>query len=346
MSLITYLTRIHFADRVLEDALPEEIARHRIRRPLVVADRSAEGGDGLERVFDALPAPEPPAMVFCDPDLPRDAEIAQAKSVLAKAECDGLIGFGGLRALDLARLLGGTTRPVVTIPTRTGSIGLGPLGRDMAETAAQRPALPAAILCDATLTLDTPPAATAATGMDALVHCLESFLSTAFNPPADGIALDGLRRAALHLEAAVQNGQDMAARRELLAAALNAGLASEKGYGGIEAAAHGLEASAKARHGVLHGALLSEVLSFNAPAVSDRFDLIRTTLGLPERADLGAHLAVLAERIGLPLRLSEVGITARALPRAARRAAADCANRTNPRHATASDYEKMMRAVL
>jgi hypothetical protein len=116
--------------------------------------------------------------------------------------------------------------------------------------------------------------------MDALVHCLEAYLSTAYHPPADGIALDGLRRAALNLEQAVGNGGDVAARRELLAAALNGGLASQKGFGGIEAAARGLEAEAGARHGALHAALLPEVLAFNRPAISERFDAIRAVLGL------------------------------------------------------------------
>jgi alcohol dehydrogenase class IV len=182
--------------------------------------------------------------------------------------------------------------------------------------------------------------------MDTLVHCLESFLSTSFNPPADGIALDGLRRTACHIEAAVHDGSDITARREMLAAALNAGLASEKGSGGIEAAAKALEAAMQTRHGVLHGALLREVLLFNTPAISDRFALTRKALDLAPSADIAEHLVTLAERIGLPRRLSNTGLMARHLPPAALRAAADPANRTNPRLATAEDYERMMRAAF
>jgi len=346
VSLITYLTRVHFADNVLEDALSVEIARHRIRRPLIISDVDATGSEELERLFHALPTSVSPVPFVAGSALDSTKTHARAHRLLARNECDALIGFGGMDALDLVRLLGDADHPVITIPTRTETIGLGPLGVRSALVPGKRPELPVAILCDATLTLSASPAATAAAGLDALVHCLESFLSTAFNPPADGIALDGLRRAALHLEAAVKDGQDITARRELLAVALNAGLASDKGYGGVEAASNGLQSAAKVPHGALHGALLTEVLTFNTPAVSDRFALISTALGLPARISIADHLASLVERIGLQRRLSKIGIKAHHLEQAARQAAADPANRTNPRLATADDYETMMRAAF
>jgi len=346
LSLISYITRVHFADRVLEDALSEEVGRNGMARPLVISEGAAPDGDGLERLFDALPVGAAPAHFQSEANGTPQALLGAAAAALSESGCDGIIGYGGMRPLDLARLLGDAGHAVIAVPTGTHTIGLGPLGTGFAPQAPRRVRIPVAILCDATLALDVGPAETAAGGMDALVHCLESFLSTAFNPPADGMALDGLRRAWLNLEAAVEDGRDLSARRELLAAALDAGLASEKGFGGIEAAAHGLEATSAARHGVLHGALLPEVMSFNAPAVSDRAPAIRTALGLSPDADFVAHLALLAERIGLPVRLSEAGIEGPILERAARRAAAAAANRTNPRHATARDYEAMMRAVL
>jgi 4-hydroxybutyrate dehydrogenase len=345
VTLISYLTRIHFADRVLEDALAEEMERNAIGRPLVISDREAAEGDGLDRLYCAFPLDALPASHIAG-EIGPAKDRASAEARIRDAECDGIIGFGGLKALDLARVVADARFPVLTIPTGIETVGLGPLGGKVALSPGQKAVLPVAILCDATLTTGAEPAVTAAAGMNVLCRCLECFLGTAFNPPADGIALEGLRRAALNLEAAVHNGNDLAARRELLAAALNAGLASEKGYGGIEAASHGLEAITKSRHGVLHGALLPEILAFNAPAVSDRYDLVRTMLGIPAGADPGERLVVLAQRVGLPLRLSEIGIEAHMLPSAARGAAADPANRTNPRHATDRDYERIMRAVL
>jgi len=344
MSLITFVTRVHFADRVLEDALAEELARLGVQRPLVLVE--GEASDEAERLCDALPVMAVPVRFTVDPGAAADAVLREAAALFAGSGCDGIVGCGGARTLDLARLLGGSGAPVVTVPTGTESVGLGPLAVDFARHGARQAFTPSAILCDATLTLGAGPAATAAAGMDAIVHCLEAYLSTAYNPPADGIALDGLRRAALNLERAVEDGGDLAARRELLAAALNAGLAAQKGFGGIEAAARGLEGEAGARHGILHAALLPEVLAFNGPAISDRFALIRSVLGLGAGEDVAGALARLAERVGLPARLSEAGIAAGVLPGAAQGAAADPANRTNPRHATPRDYQKIMEAVL
>lgn len=345
MSLICYLTRIHFADRILEDALAEEMLRQRIKQALIITDEEEADSDGLDRLVCAFPANVDHAICVVS-DKGGKADRVRAQESISEVGADGIIGFGGMAALDLARTIGDASLPLITIPTRTETIGIGPLASDMPAPAGQHARLPTTILCDATLTTGTSPAATAAGGMEVLIHCLECYLSPAFNPPADGIALDGLRRAACHLEAAVENGSDLSARRELLAAALNAGLASEKGFGGIVAASHGLEAVSRSRHGLLHAALLSEMLAFNSPAVADRFDQIRIALALANGSDLAEQLSLLADRVGLPLRLSDIGIKADVLPGAARRAAADPANMTNPRLATAHDYERIMRAIL
>jgi alcohol dehydrogenase class IV len=361
MSLITYLTRIHFADRVLEDALGEEAAKLGLRRPAVVCDAAAEAGDALDRVFDALPRCATPVGPRRAPLRLTLAALAREAEFWAGAGCDGAIGVGGPAALDLARALGraGPERagagvpaaaPVVAIPTTTASVGLGPLAPALGATADAR--LPTLILCDPTLTLAAGPAETAAAGMDALVHCLEAWLGGAWNPPADGIALDGLRRAGRWLARAVEDGRDLAARRELLAAALDAGLAAEKGLGGVRALAHALEDEARlgtphgTPHGALHAALVRPVLAFNAPAVSDRLEGAREALDLPSGVEPGEALAALGARLGLPGRLGGLGLQDATLRRVARRAAEDPATLTNPRHATAADYLAMLEAAL
>lgn len=346
MSLITYLTRIHFADRALEDALPSEMARHQMTRPLLIASESTTRNTALDRLLDALAATVAPVTFILSDTNDTTQDRTRAAALFDEADCDGIVAFGGLRAMDFGRTARRRSHPVITIPTRTNSVGLGPLGQSANGVPGMRADLPVAVLCDATLTVDADPSATAAAGMDALVHCLESYLSTTFNPPADGIALDGLRRAAMNLERAVQDGTDIAVRREMLIAALDAGLAAEKGLGGIEAAAHSLESVCAARHGVLHSALMSEVLAFNAPAVADRVTVVRDVLGLDESADVADALSRLGQRVGLPLRLSEIGVDAALLQIAARAAAADPSSRTNPRHVTERDYERMMRAAL
>lgn len=340
MSLIAYVTRIHFADRVVEDALPEELRKLGIRRPLILTDAAGEEDDLYDRVADALP--QGLVTVPLRGMAPPLTQGVVARTVERTAEVDAVIGLGGPLALDLARIVGQAAQvPVIALPTTTANVGLGPVPLGAAVT-------PVLILCDPTLTTASGAERTAAAGMDALTHCVEAYLGTTWNPPADGIALEGLRRACVWIDRAVTDGQNLEARREVLAAALNAGLAAQKGLGGVHALAHALEAEAGLTdsHGVLHAALLPPVLAFNAPAVSDRQDALAHAMRLPAGASLAAALSALARRIGLPDSLSRFGLSGAALDRVARAAAEDPANRTNPRHATAADYRRMLEAAL
>ncbi len=352
MSLIAYLTRIHFADRVAEDALPVELRALGVRRPAVVTDAAGEADDLFDRICDGLPPEVRPVPL-------RRAEAADAAVLARLAEafrlgaCDAVIGLGGPVAMDLARALGraaaGDPVPVVVLPTTTASVGIGPLPRALGGPGG---AVPSVVLCDPTLTMAQDAADTAAAGMDALTHCIEAWLGTAWNPPADGMALDGARRAGAWLSRAVADGQDLEARRELLAAALNAGLASQKGLGAVHALAHALEAEAglaagtARRHGWWHAALLPPVIAFNAPAVADRFAPLAAALGLPADGDLTGAVARLGARVGLPRGVRGLGLDRAAMVRVAARAAEDPANLTNPRHAVAADYLRMLEAAL
>jgi len=343
MSLIAYVTRIHFADRVVEDALPEELRKLALSRLLILTDGAGEGDDGFDRVVDALPAGVSHVALRHVPVPPLVEDATAIAGCAGDQGCDGLVALGGPWVLALARAAGQMAGlPVVALPTTTAGVGLDPMPPPFGPAP-----VPALILCDATLTLSATPLETAAAGMDALTHCLEAYLGTTWNPPADGIALEGLRRVAAHLERAVNAGQDLAARREVLAAALNAGLAAQKGLGGVHALAFALEAEAgiAARHGMLHAALLPPVMAFNAPAIADRIEAVRGALGLSGGADVAAALAALGRRVGLPGGISGLGLDLQALGRVAGAAAEDAANRTNPRHATAADYLAMLKAA-
>jgi hypothetical protein len=350
MSLIGYVTRIHFADRVLEDALPEELGKLGIRRPLLLTDAAGEADEIFDRVADLMP---PGTIALRNPGDPRPSVDRGAVAACAgKSGADAIVGLGGAMALDLARIIGRDVlpaAPVIALPTTPANVGLGALSEGLTDGgggANGAACIPALILCDPTLTLAADAEATATDGMDALIHCLEAYLGTAWNPPADGIALDGLRRAVGYLERAVADGTDFEARRELLAAGLNAGLAAQKGLGGVHALALALEAEAGLSHGRLHAALLPPVMRFNAPAVADRLAALRAALSLPPGADVIAALAALGQRIGLPDRLAPLRLDTPALARVALRAAEGGANRTNPRHATAADYRGMLEEAL
>lgn len=343
MSLIPYLTRIHFADRVLEDALPEEMERLGLRRVMLLADAFGVGHEPAERVECAVP-------VGCSVVHAR-AETPQADLIAAwtDAECDGIVALGGPLALETALAVAAAVRPaggsrhlpVIVVPMTTAGLGLPTLPVPVPGSGRLNcPLLPSVVLCDPTLTHWAGPEVTAAAGMDVVMHCVETFLSTTWNPPADGMALDGLRRVARWLEPAVARGNDATARREMLAAALNAGLAGQKGLG----AAHALAAAVEAElppgtpHGYLHAALMPVTLRFNAPAAAERYEALAEALRLPPGTDLADALRDLGHRLGLPVSLAALALAPAQAARIAARAAEDPANRTNPRHATVPDF--------
>ena len=378
MSLITYVTRIHFADGVLEEALRAEIEAHGIRRPLIVTDAGLVRCGLVARLTEALREVGLPVTLFdATPSNPTEAACRAAAALYAEEGCDGLIAFGGGSPIDLAKaaglltghegplskyavIEGGLARirdampPLIAIPTTAGTgseVGRGALivlddGRKLGLLS---PFLvPKAAICDPTLTYDLPAGLTAGTGMDALTHCVETYIARAYNPPADGIALDGLARAARHLERAVADGHDAEARREMMAAAMNGALAFQKGLGGVHAISHALGGAAGSHlhHGTLNAVLLPHVLAFNAPAAAQRYDALKAAMGLRPKADLGEALRDLSARIGLPARLSDMGVDSAALDAAAPLAEKDHTNGTNPRRATQDDYRAMMDAAF
>lgn len=348
MSLIPYLTRVHFADRVLEDALAEETARLGLSRPMLLTDACGAQADLTERVECALP-------LGCDP-VRADAALplAALEGILRGRGCDGVLALGGAqaqgRAMDLAaaaRATGGRLA-VVALPTTIAALGLPAVPTTaVSGSRAVCPPLPCVVLCDPTLTTWAGPRLTAAGGMDVLLHCVETYLSATWNPPADGMALDGLRRVARWLDRAVACGTDRTARRELLAAALNAALAGQKGLGAGHALATALEGEAPdpPPHGAWHAAILPAVLRFNAPAAGDRFEALAEAMRLPAGTDLPDAIRSFGLRLGLPASVPAGALSGPARDRVAARAAEDPANRSNPRHATIRDFRALLDEV-
>lgn len=377
MALISYLTKIHFADGVLEDALRAEVDALGITRPLLVTDQGLMEAGLLERAEAALPHTVKSTLFDATPSSPTEDAARHAAALYCQEACDGLIGFGGGSSLDLAKAVGilvshdgpladyaaiegGVARiknrlpPLIAIPTTAGTgseVGRGAVitlddGRKLGLLSPYL--IPKVAICDPTLTLSLPPLLTAATGMDALTHCIETYIATAYNPPADGIALDGLRRAASHIERAVEKGSDLVARREMMAAALNGALAFQKGLGGVHAMSHALGGlkGYNLHHGTLNAVLLPHMLRFNSPAVSDRYAALNQAMGNRPAKDLPDAIGALNGRLRLPDRLASMGIDERVIDLAAPLAEKDHTNGTNPRRASADDYRALMRAAL
>ena len=311
------------------------------------------------------------------PANPTEAACREAAELYVAEGCDGIIGFGGGSSLDLAKAAGllathegplatyaavegGVARirkdlpPVIAVPTTAGTgseVGRAALvvvddGRKLGILSPFM--IPVAAICDPTLTLGLPPGLTAGTGMDALTHCIETYTATAYNPPADGIALDGLRRAARNIRRAVEDGANINARREMMAAAMNGALAFQKGLGGVHAMSHALGSlpGRHLHHGTLNAVLLPSMIEFNAPAVAHRYDALRQAMGLAPGADLGQSIIDLNRAIGMPDGLAQMGLDADAVDAAAPLAEKDHTNTTNPRKAGRDDYRRLMREAL
>jgi len=376
MALITYLTTVRFGFGVLQE-LPEDLKALEIRRPLVVTDKGIAAAGLVERLFDVL-AGDNRRLVFDDvPTNPTEEAALAALKLYREEECDGLIALGGGSPIDLAKAVallathpeplaqyamveGGVARitpgvaPLIAIPTTSGTgseVGRGSVmnlsdGRKVGVISPNL--IPKRAICDPELTLGLPAWLTAATGMDALSHCIESFLTPNLNPPAEGIGLDGARRIVLHLERAVRDGADREARQELMAGAMEGGLTFQKGLGAVHGLSHALGSLKEPRlhHGTLNAVLLPPVLRFNAGHVGDKYGRLAYAMGLAPDADLAAFIEDLNARIGMPRSLREMGVPDSVIPEMAAKAERDHCTGTNPRPVRADDYAAIMREMM
>jgi 4-hydroxybutyrate dehydrogenase len=375
ITTIRYLTTVSFgfgASALLQEAL-DELA---ITRPLVVTDAGIRGVGIADGVVAGLG--EPGGVTWFDrtPPNPTEAAVLEAAEAFRAAGCDGIVAIGGGSSIDLAKgvalcathpgplvdyafVNGGAERitdrvaRTVAIPTTAGTgseVGRAAMlnvgGRKLDFLSPHL--FPARALSDPGLTLGLPPALTAATGMDALTHCLETYLSPLVNPPAEAIALDGVARASRWLEEATSNGSSRPARWNMLMASMEGALTFQKGLGAVHAMAHPLGAldDLRLHHGTLNAVLLPAVLRFNEPAAASKYERLRDVIGVEAGHDLGAWVAELNVRLGLPDRLAAMGVPADVLPRIAEHAEQDPATETNARPVTRSDYQELLRASL
>jgi 4-hydroxybutyrate dehydrogenase len=363
---IRYLTSASFGFGA-SALLGEALAEHGITRPLVVTDPGVR--PIAERVAGA-------AVTWFDraPANPTQAAVLEARDVFRAQGCDGLVAIGGGSSIDLAKgvalmathdaplieyaaVNGGVERitadviPLIAIPTTAGTgseVGRAAMinvdGRKLDFISPHL--FPARALCDPQLTLGLPPFLTAATGMDALTHCIETYLSPLVNPPAEAIALDGVERAARSIGRATADGSDRDARWDMMMASMEGALTFQKGLGAVHAMAHPLGAldDLPLHHGTLNAVLLPAVLRFNAPAAPEKYVRLQQVVGTAR--DLADWVTDLNAALGLPTGLVAMGVSPDILPRIAQHAEQDPSTETNARPATRADYERLLEESL
>jgi alcohol dehydrogenase class IV len=244
--------------------------------------------------------------------------------------------------------------PLVAVPTTAGTgseagrgalIQLPETGRKTAVLSQHL--LPSAAICDPELTRGLSPVLTAATGMDAFTHCVESYLANSFHPVCDGIAAEGLRYISKGLEAAVRDGSNSEARSAMMMGALLGGISFHKGLGVVHALSHALGCSGRVHHGTLNAVLLPHALRFNREAAGVRMADLAGRLGLGRGGDAAGHLITLTElvlaRLPLPRCLGELpGIQRDRIAEYARLALIDHCHATNPRPCNQADLEDLL----
>jgi alcohol dehydrogenase class IV len=371
VATIHYLTTAlfgHGASGLLADVLAEI----GVARPFVVTDPGVRVAGVADGVISRLPRAADVCWFDTTPANPTDAAIEEATEALRAGGCDGVVAIGGGSSIDLAKGVamlashggrfadyaltpeGGAritaaVLPNVAIPTTAGTgseVGRAAVIKvDGRKRDVISPHLfPTRAICDPELTLGLPALLTAATGMDALTHCIETFLSPLVNPPAEAIALDGVRRAAGWIGTATSDGGDREARWQMMMASMEGALTFQKGLGAVHAMAHPLGAldTLSLHHGTLNAVLLPAVLRFNEVAAAEKVARLREAFGLPAESDLAGHVAGLNRRLGLPAGLAAMGVTPDMIPRIAEHAADDGSTLTNPRPAGRAEYAALL----
>lgn len=374
MALIQYLTQIEF-DYGAVAQIPAHCQRVGISKPLIVTDAGVRQAGVLQPVIDAL-AGMPHAVYDGTPSNPTEASVRQAAEVFHREGCDGLIAVGGGSPIDCAKgvaivvahegplktyatIEGGSPKitdaaaPLIAVPTTAGTgseVARGAIvivddGRKLGFHSWSL--MPKAAICDPALTLGLPPKLTAATGMDAIAHCMETFMAPAFNPPADGIALEGLRRGWAHIERATQDGSDRDARLAMMAASMHGAMAFQKGLGCVHSLSHSLGGvNPKLHHGTLNAVFLPAVIRFNAGAESlqkeKRLAQMAVAMGLDSAADVAEAVHAMTARLGLPTGLAAMGVTEDLFDAVIEHALLDHCHKTNPRIASPEDYRAML----
>ena len=368
-----YPTTIYFGQGQIQQ-LAKLCDEHHMRKPLLVCDQYL-----LEQVwFKSIELMN--SVLFSDfKSNPDELSVMRGVNLYHDKGCDSVIAMGGGSALDTAKsvaLMVGQSRPIwdfidegdnylrankkgiapiIAIPTTAGT------GSEVGRAAVivnslthakhlifHPKMLATAVILDPDLTLSVPPKLTAATGMDALAHCLEAYLAPGFHPMADGIALEGMRLIKQSLIKAYKNGCDTQARANMMAAATMGGTAFQKGLGLIHALSHPVGGLYDAHHGLLNAVFMPYVLQFNRDVIEEKCELLARYLDLDTHDFNGVYQWVmqLCQQLAIPSNLSELGIDDQRADEIATLAMQDPSAAGNPKPLTVDDCKKVFLMAL
>jgi alcohol dehydrogenase class IV len=357
-------------------AVADHVKRIGATRALVVCDAGVVKVGIAEQVRALLEGGGVAAKVFGDVDPnPVEKNVSDGVAAYRAHGADVVVAVGGGSPLDAGKLIalkvtherplvdyddatGGdrfiapNVPPIVTIPTtagtgsevgRSGVVTLAATGR---KTVIFSPHLLAKVaLLDPELTRSMPARVTAATGFDALTHCLEAYCSLGDHPMADAIAVGGLELCAASLARAVEKGDDLAARGAMMKAAMMGAVAFQKGLGACHSLAHPLSSEKGLHHGLANALCLPAVVDFNEDVAHARLDRVRAILD-PAAKSCGEALRALRARLGLPGGLGAEGVAEADIAKLADKAFEDACHRCNPKPVTRDGLAGLYRASL
>ncbi len=349
-----------------------------VTKPFVVTDQGIAESGLLEKFKKHVPNLGNNRVFLETPANPNEASVKAASEAYRDSGADGIIGFGGGSPLDLAKAASlsvshdgplwkytthhngvkhiGKTPPVIAIPTTAGT------GSEVSRAAViildsgekriifSPNLIPDIAILDPELTVGLPPFLTAATGMDAITHCVEAISSPRINASADAIGASALKDALGDgaLLKAVKNGEDLDARSTMLSVSTRGGMAFSKGLGAVHAMSHacGKDEDLRLHHGTLNAVLLPTVLKYNSEFLGDKLLLIKTAIGVPKDKDLVGYFLDLNAELGMPSNLSEMGISSGMLPSLSEHAVTDNTAATNPIKIDAAGYLELFKQAL
>lgn len=347
-----------------------------LRRPLIVTDK-ALGALPVLAEFRSHLEGLAVAVYSGVAGNPTASQVMAGAAAFREHNADCVIGFGGGAALDVAKVVGlaathegdiieyawdhpqvraiGKALPYfVALPTTSGTgseVGRSSVisedATHLKRVVFSPKILARKVFADPELTVGLPPHVTAATGMDALTHNIESYLSPAYHPLCDGIALEGTRIAARSLVKAVREPSDIAARSDMMMSSMMGAIAFQKDLGAVHSCAHALGAVCDMHHGLANALMIETVLAWNIEAAQDKFEelahVCHVAGGGPGFVRWLGHLK---QQVGITGTLSSHGVKKEQLPRLVDIAVKDICHQTNPRPVTASDFERLFLAAM